>query len=142
MKSKRSQAARTPLFNAMRRSMRLARLAQRPGAPPLDELIELAPTNREKTPWTRRRFLKTSGAAALTLAGSGLLTSCVKTKGAPRIAIVGAGIAGLNAAYTLKKLGLHAEVYEAAKRMGGRIYSAYDVMAPGLFAELGGEWLN
>jgi monoamine oxidase len=148
MESKFSQVARTPLYAAWRRTMRLARLARRPGMPPLDELIEMrsSPTLEIPGPggWTRRRFLKTSSAAAaLTLAGGGLLTSCVKTKGAaPRIAIVGAGIAGLNAAYKLKQSGYRAEIYEASKRVGGRIYTAKDIMAPGLFTELGGEWLD
>ncbi len=37
-----------------------------------------------------------------------------------RIAIVGAGISGLSAAYTLKKAGLSADVYEATDHVGGR----------------------
>ena len=138
----------------MQRTMRHARLARRSDAPPFDELVELAlgsssglASTRSQTPtqpgWTRRRFLKTSGAAALTLAGSSLLmTSCARTKGAPRIAVIGAGLAGLNAAYTLKKAGLSAEVYEASKRVGGRIYSVTDVIAPGLVTELGASFIN
>jgi monoamine oxidase len=130
----------------MQRTMRLARLARRPGAPPFDELVDLASAKSRSastTPgWTRRRFLKTSGAAALTLAGSGLLASCARMKGAPRIAVIGAGLAGLNAAYTLKKAGLRADVYEASKRVGGRIYSVTDVVAPGLVTELGASFIN
>ncbi|UCF80570.1 MAG: FAD-dependent oxidoreductase [Acidobacteriota bacterium] len=133
--------ARSFLANALR----LARFANRRGVPPADELVEMRRESAlpgARAPWTRRSFLKTSSVATLALASGSLLTSCARTKGAPRVAVVGAGLTGLNAAYTLKKLGLRAEVYEASKRMGGRIYSAYDVMAPGLFAELGGEWLN
>jgi monoamine oxidase len=122
--------------------MRLARFANRRGAPPLDELVEIAPTMSKQGRWTRRRFLKTSGAATLALAGGGLLTSCARMKGAPRIAIIGAGLAGLNAAYQLKKLGHRADVYEASKRTGGRIYTVKDALAPGLVTEVGGEWLN
>ncbi|UCF80569.1 MAG: FAD-dependent oxidoreductase [Acidobacteriota bacterium] len=149
MKLKNSRTARTPLAKALR----LARTANRRDAPPADELVEMRRESARpgtRAPWTRRRFLKTSAAAAaVTLAGGSVLasrkkkTKCAKAKGAaPRIAVVGAGLAGLSAAYKLKKLGHRAEVYEAAKRMGGRIYTAYDVMAPGLFAELGGEWVN
>jgi monoamine oxidase len=150
MKLKNSRTARTPFASALR----LARTANRRDTPPADELVEMRRESARpgaRAPWTRRRFLKTSAAAAaVTLAGGSVLASrkknkkkCAKTKGAaPRIAVVGAGLAGLNAAYALKKQGHSAEVYEAAKRMGGRIYTAYDVMAPGLFAELGGEWVN
>ena len=41
----------------------------------------------------------------------------------PRIAIVGAGIAGLNAALTLQDAGLSCSIYEASNRIGGRIHS-------------------
>ena len=41
----------------------------------------------------------------------------------PRIAIVGAGIAGLNCALTLADKGLCAHLYEASSRTGGRIFS-------------------
>ncbi len=37
------------------------------------------------------------------------------------IAVVGAGIAGLTAAYYLKKFGYSVTVYEAANRVGGRM---------------------
>jgi monoamine oxidase len=42
---------------------------------------------------------------------------------APRIAIVGGGIAGLTAALTLADKGVAATVYEAADRVGGRMHS-------------------
>ncbi|UCF80589.1 MAG: FAD-dependent oxidoreductase [Acidobacteriota bacterium] len=146
MKSKFSQAVHTPQYAAFRRAMRLARLSRRPGMPPFDELIEMRPSPTSETAgpngWTRRRFLKTSGAAALTLAGGGLLTSCVKMKGAPRIVVVGAGIAGLEAAYRLKQAGYVAEVYEAAKRVGGRLYSVKDAIAPGLVTEFGASFID
>jgi monoamine oxidase len=141
MKPKNFRMAQSPLANALR----LARLANRSDTPPADELVEMQRESARpgaRASWTRRRFLKTSGAATLALAGGGLLTSCARTKGAPRIAVIGAGLAGLNAAYTLKKLGHRAEVYEAAKRMGGRIYTVKDVLAPGLVTDIGGEWLN
>src|SRR5439155_18812445 len=44
--------------------------------------------------------------------------------GAPaRVAIVGGGIAGLNAALTLQDKGIAATVYEASDRIGGRMHS-------------------
>jgi len=53
------------------------------------------------------------------------------------VAIVGAGIAGLVAAYELMKLGLKPVVYEAS-RMGGRLRSQPFEGGQGVIAELGG----
>jgi lysine 2-monooxygenase len=53
------------------------------------------------------------------------------------VAIVGAGMAGMVAAYELMKLGLKPVVYEAS-RMGGRLRSQAFAGAPGMVAELGG----
>ena len=75
-----------------------------------------------------------------------------------KVAVIGAGIAGLSAAYTLKKGGADVVVYEADNRPGGRMYSrhkdgltfdcganffvdAYETMK--LYAhELGLEWIS
>jgi len=53
------------------------------------------------------------------------------------VAIVGAGISGLVAAYELMKMGLKPVVYEASK-MGGRLRSETFEGADGIIAELGG----
>lgn len=53
------------------------------------------------------------------------------------VAIVGAGMAGMVAAYELMKLGLKPVIYEASK-MGGRLRSQAFEGAPGIVAELGG----
>ncbi|MGH8438082.1 MAG: flavin monoamine oxidase family protein, partial [Pseudomonas sp.] len=53
------------------------------------------------------------------------------------VAIVGAGIAGLVAAYELMRLGLKPVVYEASK-MGGRLRSQTFEGTDGIIAELGG----
>ena len=53
------------------------------------------------------------------------------------VAVVGAGISGLVAAYELMKLGLKPVVYEAS-RMGGRLRSQAFEGAEGVVAELGG----
>jgi monoamine oxidase len=60
----------------------------------------------------------------------------------PRIAVVGAGIAGLNVAYVLRQSGYDATVFEAAARSGGRIRTVYDELGPGLVTELGGEFID
>ena len=60
----------------------------------------------------------------------------------PRIAVVGGGLAGLNAAYRLQQAGLEAEVYEARTRLGGRIHTVSDAVGAGLLVELGGEFIR
>jgi tryptophan 2-monooxygenase len=54
-----------------------------------------------------------------------------------RVAIIGAGAAGLCAAYELMKLGLEPVIYEASDRIGGRIYSYPVKSDPSSVLELG-----
>lgn len=60
----------------------------------------------------------------------------------PRIAIVGAGIAGLNAALTLQDAGLPCSIYEASNRVGGRIHSDTTSWADTMVSELCGEFID
>ena len=53
--------------------------------------------------------------------------------------IVGAGVAGLTAAYELKKKGASTLVLEARDRVGGRIWSG---MLEGAEVDWGGEWIG
>jgi monoamine oxidase len=70
---------------------------------------------------TRRDVLKAGGAA---LAGAALAGPIPVFAGSgPRIAIVGGGIAGLNAALTLSDAGIPSTVYEASDHVGGRMHS-------------------
>jgi monoamine oxidase len=93
--------------------------------------------------WSRRRFIKLAALAS----GSAATHTLARPKfgwaaEAPRIAIVGGGIAGLNAAYQLKKAGLTATVYEARDRVGGRIRSKIGAVAPEIVSDLGGHLVN
>lgn len=92
----------------------------------------------------RRRFLKTAlaGTAASALTPSLWGCQSLKSATAPRIVIVGGGMAGLNAAYTLQKSGLNASIFEASGRTGGRMYSALDLFHPGQCTEIGGEFID
>ena len=59
-----------------------------------------------------------------------------------RIAVVGAGIAGLNATYLLARAGISAALYEGSEHIGGRIQTNYGDVAPNVYTELGGEFID
>ncbi len=93
---------------------------------------------------SRRNFIKNAGL----LAASGVLLPSFSTAFADdfntnkTIAIIGAGIAGLNAAYQLKKQGINATVYEAANRTGGRMFTINNTFGDGITTDLGGEFVD
>ncbi|NNV56604.1 flavin monoamine oxidase family protein [Limnovirga soli] len=92
----------------------------------------------------RRSFLAQSAKAAAAIAAAGIYQSCAVPQPAsqPSIAIIGAGIAGLHAAYILKKAGYKSYVYEGSPRVGGRIMSVNNMMGEGLWTEMGGEFID
>jgi monoamine oxidase len=60
-----------------------------------------------------------------------------------KVVIVGAGMAGLNAAYQLSKVGIKAAVYEGSFRLGGRILTHYnDALQMGIHPEFGGDFVD
>lgn len=61
---------------------------------------------------------------------------------APRIAIVGAGIAGLSAALMCRDRGIPCVVYEAQRRVGGRMHSERGFWGNGQVSEYGGELID
>jgi monoamine oxidase len=102
--------------------------------------VDAVQTERLRPRTRRRDFLKTAGgvAAAATLARPALLRSATP----PRIAIVGGGIAGLNAALTLRDAGYASTVYEASSRIGGRMHSDTTSWANGQVSEHCGELID
>ena len=58
------------------------------------------------------------------------------------IAIVGAGIAGLNAALSLQDSGLSCDIFEASQRIGGRMHSDTTTWAEGMVSEWCGEFID
>jgi monoamine oxidase len=135
-KGGRASLGRTPLFRLVRRWLNAA--AVEPNV--LERACEQATRKR----LSRREFLKAGGALTAATFASSLIrqTSWSATASDPRIVIVGAGIAGLSAAFHLRRLGLRATIYEASNRVGGRVFSAQDLFAPGLTTELGGEFID
>src|SRR5918911_473610 len=136
--------ARTQLLRALQQLAREHREAEALGISPA-ELRDREAEGR----YSRGEFLKRGGAAgaAVALAGPGALAARANAATAPRIAIVGGGIAGLTAALTLQDKGFSSTVYEAhPTRVGGRMHSDWtefpNYWANGQGAELCGELID
>jgi monoamine oxidase len=106
-----------------------------------------AAAESEREGLTRRDALRRAGiAGAAATAGSllpgGRWLPAANAATAPRIVVVGAGLAGLTAAYRLKQSGYSASVHEASTRVGGRCWSIRGYFAEGQVAEHGGELID
>jgi monoamine oxidase len=107
--------------------------------------VEQVQAERKAAGMTRRELLQKAAVVGAAAALPIRIASGITRKAdpmAPRIAIVGGGLAGLTAAYRLKQNGYVATVYEASTRLGGRCYSLRDFFAEGQIAEHGGELID
>lgn len=125
--------AKNPLLSRVVRLLQLAQLAQKNGWN-TDFLLEKV---------SRRKALKTTAQAT---AGLALLNAFPKTvfagnHGEPSVVILGAGTAGLTAAYRLKQAGVSSTLYEGSYRVGGRMFTQRN-FSDGMFCELGGELVD
>ena len=118
---------RSSLLNALMRIAADVDRAQRPARP---------------VGWGPKIERRAALRGAASLAGMALLPQMPALAAAEaRVAIVGAGLAGLTAAYELSKAGLKPDVYEGSTRLGGRCYSI-KFRDNGQIAEHGGEFIN
>jgi monoamine oxidase len=92
----------------------------------------------------RRDALKLGGVLGLATAAAAVPVAEARPAPAPgrRIAIVGAGLAGLTCAYELKQAGQVATVYEASDRLGGRSWTLRGAFADGQLVERGGQLID
>ncbi len=125
--------ARTHLMNFVLRALRTARQAAAEGLP----VSDYAAMRQEHARFDRRTLLQLTAG----LAGAATLTAC-GDEGSQSVAIVGGGMAGLHCAYRLKRLGVTAQLYEASKRTGGRMFTERSLFPDGQHCELGGEFID
>jgi len=116
----------------LRNALQLARRAERTslGLP--------APEQATSPGIARRTVLAMLGTGAAAMAVQPALA------GQPvrSVAIIGGGLAGLNALRILNAAGVDAHLYEARPRLGGRMLTLHDKLVPGLWEELGGQLVN
>ena len=91
---------------------------------------------------TRRQFIKqtTHAVGGILLANSALGNFFIGKK--PKVIIIGAGFAGLAAAYHLYKNKIDFIILEARNRIGGRVFSYPMDEKENLVIELGAEWVG
>lgn len=87
---------------------------------------------------SRRGFLK---ALAASSAGATLAPNVFSQRRNHSAVVIGAGFAGLAAAYKLKTAGWNVTILEARDRIGGRVFS-HKFPQTDLICELGAEWVG
>jgi monoamine oxidase len=136
---------RTPLFRRLTQSVQQARWLN--DNPQHHTLYFEA---RDASRVSRRDFVRMLSAAGLLVAGGGLAPGLVRggedpkqgASGGDPVAILGAGLAGLTAAYRLLQAGIPCEIFEGSERTGGRVLTKTDFNSDGMFCELGGELVD
>jgi monoamine oxidase len=133
--------ARTPLLSRFQELFEDFDEAGRSG-----RSVESVQEERRRMRLTRRDVLKVGGAAvaAAALSGPMAVWGAMAKRSGPqgRIAIIGGGIAGLNAALTLQDSGITSTVYEASSRVGGRMHSDTTSWLNGQTSEHCGELID
>ena len=144
-KSAYMKTARTHLFATVRKAFTLALRAEKLQTDTAEVIGQAREANR-----SRRRFLENMGktvvasaiAPSFTLHPAKSWIAPFIGAAAPKIVIVGGGMAGLNALHHLKKHNLDATIYEASGRTCGRIFTVKNVMGDVTWTEFGGEFID
>ncbi|GAB4132918.1 MAG: hypothetical protein Fur0046_03170 [Cyanobacteria bacterium J069] len=143
--------SRSQFINLFRRAYRISQISQQTQIPP-DEATEWLEASL-----SRRRMLQVGAllGGTLGLSGRGLKGTFqggslpaspppIRDRAATQspVLIVGAGIAGLTAAYRLQQAGVPFNVIEASPRIGGRLRSVRNPNGLPGTVELGGEFID
>ncbi len=130
---------RSPLIKILHQAYKVAQISKKSGIPPAEVIGIL----NEKI--SRRRLIQgglaLGGAAAATTFRRDSHIAVAKSGNSP-VLVVGAGIAGLTAAYRLRKAGVPVNIIEARNRVGGRIRTLPNAAGTKIKAELGGEFID
>ncbi|MFD5099440.1 flavin monoamine oxidase family protein [Streptomyces albidochromogenes] len=132
--------SRTPVMHALRQLAAEHAAARRLRMPAADVR---GSSRRELLARAAALGLGAALAAPAAAAHAAPVPTAAQGAAAPRIVVVGAGIAGLTAALTLKDAGLGCTVYEAnPARVGGRMWTQRGHWAYGQTSEIGGELID
>lgn len=135
--------AKSALMTMLRRAASIAQKSRETGIP-ADELLGMLTSRNSNFPISRRQLLHGGLAAAGAVAAATFTRegAFAQQGGRSPILVVGAGIAGLTAAYRLRQAGVRADIIEATNRVGGRIRTGSKVAGTLISAELGGEFID
>ncbi|NEN88677.1 MAG: FAD-dependent oxidoreductase [Okeania sp. SIO3H1] len=135
--------SKSSLMKILRRAYSIANTSRKTGIP-TDELLGMVRETQSRNFRTTRRRLLQGG-----LGFAGAMAASNFFKGGQRamaqqtpVLIVGAGIAGLTAAYRLTQAGVPVNVIEARNRVGGRIRSISKIAGTTIDAELGAAYID
>ena len=144
---------RSPLLTRVVAACHAVAQSARTGAPSSDTIptAPTTPSGHQET--TRRHFVgaAAAGAAGALAACAGPESFLLPSVGSPnaakvappdRVAVVGAGLAGLTCAYRLVERGVDVTVYEGSTRVGGRCWTNRTSFEGGQIAEHGGELID
>lgn len=131
--------ARSALLDTLRRAYKIAHTSIKSGIP----TAEICDMLSEKL---SRRRLFYGGLALASAVGAAALESTrrdsVAVATSSKVLVVGAGIAGLVAAYRLHQAGVPVDIIEARTRSGGRMRSLPNAAGTSTTVELGGEFID
>ncbi|WP_293332367.1 NAD(P)/FAD-dependent oxidoreductase [Microcoleus sp. CAWBG58] len=137
--------AKSALMAMLRRAAIIAQKSRETGIP-ADELLGMLADRAPNFPISRRHLLHGGLAAAGAVAAATFTregeAAFAQQRGRSPILVVGAGIAGLTAAYRLRQGGVRADIIEATNRVGGRIRTVPKVAGTQIFADVGGEFID
>ncbi len=127
--------ARTPLASRLHEAASVASEATARGTS-TDQVLA------ERAGRLTRRELIAGGAGLVVVGALGSRLPEVNAATAPRIVVVGGGLAGLTCAYRLRQAGYTPQLHEASDRLGGRCWTLRGAFAEGQIAEHGGEVID